>query len=321
MELTSSALIGFRTRYETVFNAAYNLAAPQAEKVCFTFNSGRVEQVIHRWMQGIGLPREFTDERIGTNLTTAGQTVINKMWEKTIDIPKNALERDQFGIYDPHLARLGQVAKLHRDYLAFSGLSNLLSGTSTTGIGLNSYDGVPFYGSHIIGTQTFNNKTSGAASALSQASLIVGLTALRNRKDSQGMPLMAATARPLLIVPPALEFTARALATLAWFPTTQPGLPTSSGTNQAAAGENVLQGQFDYVVSPFLLTTTEWHMTIADPLYRPLILQIEKDIEFLAPPQFFNNWWSDKDIYRVGTRALYTVAPGLPEFAYGSVGA
>ncbi len=261
-------------------------------------------------------------EQIMTNINdAAGQTVINKMWEKTIDIPKNDLERDQFGVYDPMLSRLGQVTKLHRDYLAFTGLSNLLSGSSTTGIGLNSYDGVAFYGPHTIGTQTFNNKASGATTALSEASVTTAIQALRARKDSQGMPLMAATARPLLIVPPSLEFTARKLATLGWYPGTAPGSGASSATNQAAAGENVLQGQFDYVVSPFLLTTTEWHMTIADPIYRPLILQIEKDIEFLAPPQFFNNWWSDKDIYRVGTRALYIVAPGLPEFAYGSVGA
>jgi phage major head subunit gpT-like protein len=314
MEINSSALIAFRTRYETVFNKAFNLAQPQAEKVCFVFNSGRVEQVLHRWMQGIGMPREFTDERVGTNMTTAGQAVINKMWEKTIDIPKNALERDQYGIYEPHLSRLGQVAKLHRDYLAFAGLGDLLAGTSVTGIVTSSYDGVPFYGSHTIGTQTFNNKVTGSLSSLN---LIKAIQEIRNRKDSQGMPLMAASAKPLLIVPPALEYTARQLATLAWFPMATPG---TALTQPGAAGENILQGQLDYVVSPFIQSATEWHLTIADELYRPLLLQIEKDIEFLAPPQFFNNWWSDKDIYRVGTRALYNVAPGLPEFAYGSTG-
>ena len=314
MEINSSALIAFRTRYETVFNKAFNLAAPQAEKVCFVFNSGRVEQVMHRWMQGLGMPREFVDERVGTNMTTAGQTVINKMWEKTIDIPKNALERDQYGIYEPHMSRLGQVAKLHRDYLAFAGLSDLIAGTSVTGIAANSYDGVPFYGSHTIGTQTFSNVISGS---LNQSNLIQAIQSIRNRKDSQGMPLMAASARPLLIVPPALEYTARALATLAWFPTAAPG---TSLTAQGASGENILQGQIDYVVSPFIQTTTEWHITIAEELYKPLILQIEKDIEFLAPPANFNDLWSNKDIYRVGTRALYNVAPGLPEFAVGSTG-
>ena len=314
MEINSSALIAFRTRYETVFNKAFNLAAPQAEKVCFVFNSGRVEQVLHRWMQGIGMPREFTDERIGTNMTTAGQAVINKMWEKTIDIPKNALERDQYGIYEPHLARLGQVAKLHRDYLAFAGLGDLLAGTSVTGIVTSSYDGVPFYGSHTIGTQTFNNKVTGSLSSLN---LIKAIQELRNRKDSQGMPLMAASAKPLLVIPPALEYVARQLATLAWFPMATPG---TALTQPGAAGENILQGQLDYVVSPFIQTATEWHLTIADELYRPLLLQIEKDIEFLSPPQFFNSWWSDKDIYRVGTRALYNVAPGLPEFSLGSTG-
>ena len=43
-----------------------------------------------------------------------------------------------------------------------------------------------------------------------------------------------------------------------------------------------------------------------------MIFQIEQEIEFLSPPQFFNNWWSDKDVFRTGTRALYNAAPGLP---------
>ena len=67
------------------------------------------------------------------------------------------------------------------------------------------------------------------------------------------------------------------------------------------------------MTSPYLKTATEWHVTLADPLYKPMIFQIELEIEFLSPPQFFNNWWSDKDIFRTGTRALYNAAPGLPE--------
>ena len=88
-----------------------------------------------------------------------------------------------------------------------------------------------------------------------------------------------------------------------------------------ASGENILAGALDVVVSPYLQTNTEWHLTIVDPLFKPILLQIEKENEFLAPPQFFQNWFADKEIYRIGTRGLYVAAPALPEFAYGSTGA
>jgi phage major head subunit gpT-like protein len=317
MEINASQLVLFRTKFSAIFNTAYNLAAPQCEKVSFVNKVGRVEQQLYRWLQGIHAPREFIGDRVGTNMTTAGYSVVNKLWETTVEIPKVDLERDQYGVYEPHIAKMGQVVKLHQDNLVFGGLSDLIahnSGSTSTGIIQNSYDGVPFYGSHTIGTQTFNNSFTGS---LNSANLITAITQIRSRKDSTGFPLMSATSRPLLVVPPALEYTARALATLAWFPIAVPG---TTLTQPGAAGENILQGQIDVVVSPFLKTSTEWHLTIQGEVYKPILLQIELEPEFLAPPQFFNSQWSDQDIYRIGTRAAYVAAPGLPEFAIGSTG-
>jgi hypothetical protein len=131
---------------------------------------------------------------------------------------------------------------------------------------------------------------------------------------------MAAGDKPLLIVPTALEFTARKLLFLSLTGQTAPGSGASSATNQAVAGDNVLQGMCNLHVEPLLKTDTEWHLTIENSVFKPLVFQVEQDIEFLGYEKFLHRW-SDFDEFVIGTRALYNVAMGLPEMCTGSVGA
>jgi len=315
---TQSQLVLFRSKFETIFNQAFNLTVPQVDKYAFFFNSGRVAQVLHRWMNGLRGPREFKGNRVFNNISTSGFTVPNQKWEDSIEIPREDIERDQYNIYEPMTARLAQTAKLHRDLLGAEFLSDALT-TAT----ILAYDGISFYGNHTAGNcdrvpkAFFNNKTN---VALTGPALKKGIQELRKRKDTQGNKLAAVRAKPLLLVPPDLEFTALELANQTFFPTTQPGSGASSATSQAASGENILKGLFDIVVEPYLKTDKEWHLTLTDPMYRPVIFQMEHEVEMLAPPTYFNAQWSDKDQFVIGTRAFYTVAAALPEFAYGSTG-
>lgn len=313
MELTHDALIGFRTRFSTIFNNALNLAAPTIERVALVVPSGRVELVNHRWMRGVPGVREFIGPRHYNNLSTDGFTVKNKKWENTIAIKREDLERDTYGIYDPWVARMGQSVMLHRDVLGYGVLSGALTDATIV-----AYDGIAFYGNHNSKRKVaFNNKTNGV---LNEANLITAIKELRNRRDSEGNKLMVAQAKPLLVVPPALEFTARKLLNLSFIVQTAPGSGASSATNQAAGADNVLQGTCDLHVEPLLATETEWHLMIQDAAFKPLVFQVEQDIEFLGYEKFLHRW-SDQDEFVVGTRALYNVAVGLPEMTYGSTGA
>ena len=317
MELNSAAIVAFKTKYDTTFNQAFNLAETNYEKAALVFNSGRVETVQHRWMRGFKGMREFIGARQINNVDSAGFAVSNKLWEDTLGIRRVDLERDQWGIYTPLVARIGQVAKQHRDKLVFEQLSDALTDTSIT-----AYDSIAFYGNHNgserVTAAQFNNK---ATAALAEASLISGIVALRKRTDNEGNKLAAATSKPLLIIPPDLEFTAAKLANTSFYPGVAPGASaTQSTSNYAAATENILKGVFDYVVSPWLKTATEWHLTLVDPLFKPIIFQLEQDIEILAWDKFLHRW-ADYDELTWGVRALYNVAVGLPEVCYGSTGA
>jgi len=319
MELNSAAIVAFKTKFDAEFNKAFELTQTNYEKAAYVFNSGRVETVSHRWMKGFAGMREFIGARQINNVDSAGFDVKNKLWEDSIGIRRIDLERDQWGIYTPLIARVGQVAKQHRDKLVYEKLSDAISSTyrSTT----LAYDGYPFYGTHVRSNTDYNytNYTSGASSALSEASLKAGIISLRKRTDDKGNKLAAATARPLLIIPPDLEYVAAQLANQSFIVTTQPGSGASSATNQAAQAENVLKGTFDYIVSPWLKTTTEWHLTLVDPIFKPIIFQLEQDIEILSWDKFLHRW-AEYDELTWGVRALYNVAVGLPEMVYGSVG-
>jgi len=321
MELNSASIVAFKTKFDTEFNKAFELAQTNYEKAAFVFNSGRVETVTHRWMKGLTGMKEFVGARQVNNVDSTGFSLANKVWEDTLGIRRVDLERDQYGIYTPLVARIGQVAKQHRDKLVFEQLSDAIA--SATRAATVAYDSQAFYGTHTRKTTAYNytNLVTGAGSALSEGSLTTGIINLRKRTDDKGNKLAAASAKPLLIIPPDLEYTASKLLNLSWYPSTQPGSGASSATNQASAGENILKGACDVVISPWLKTTTEWHLVLNEsPMMKPVIFQLEQDVEILNWDKFLHRW-ADYDEMTWGVRALYNVGVGLPEATYGAVGA
>ena len=317
MELSSAAMVAFKTKFDAEFNKAFELAGTNYEKAAFVFNSGRVETVQHRWMKGFPQMREFVGARVINNVDSAGFAVSNKKWEDTVGIQRVDLERDQWGVYSPLVGRIGQQAKQHRDKLTFELMSDAIVGTSSATL---CYDNAQFYGAHTRTKTAFNYNNKGTA-ALASGSLQSAIISLRKRTDNEGAKLAAATAKPLLIVPPDLEFTASQLANQTFTVQTAPGASTTQSTsNYGAQGENILKGMFDFVVSPWLKTATEWHLTLVDPMFKPVIFQLEQDIEILAWDKFLTRY-AEFDEFTWGVRALYNVAMGIPEVSFGSTGA
>ena len=322
MELNSAAITAFKTKFDTEFNKAFELAATNYEKASYVFNSGRVETVTHRWMTGLTGMKEFVGARQINNVNSAGFSLSNKLWEDTVGIRRVDLERDQYGIYTPLVSRIGQVAKQHRDKLVFEQLSDALaSGTRAANV---AYDSQSFFGTHTRQNTSYNytNLATGASSALGESSLTAGIINLRKRTDDKGNKLVAATAKPLLIIPPDLEFTAAKLLNTSFYPGVAPGASsTQSSSNLVAATENVLKGVADVVVSPWLKTSTEWYLVLNEsPMLKPVIFQLEQDVEILSWDKFLHRW-ADYDEMTWGVRALYNVGVGLPEAVYGAVGA
>lgn len=89
------------------------------------------------WLGKITKFREWIGERQFQNLAAFDYAIRNKTWENSVEVDRDEIEDDQYGVYRPVFEQLGQDAALHPDELVF-GL--LKAGFATT-----CYDGQYFF--------------------------------------------------------------------------------------------------------------------------------------------------------------------------------
>lgn len=91
----------------------------------------------YAWLGQTTAFREWIGDRVIQNLKQHGYTIKNKTFENTVGVPREAIEDDQFGIYSPLMAQLGQDAREHPAILLYALLKN--------GFSQACYDGQYFF--------------------------------------------------------------------------------------------------------------------------------------------------------------------------------
>jgi len=130
---------GFRTAYRQAFSAA----TPQWNRVATLVNSTTAAEN-YSWLGKFPQLREWINERVIQSLATYDYTIRNKDFEATVAVPRNAIEDDQYGVFSPMMAEMGDAAALHPDKIIFSLLK---AGFSTP-----CFDGQAFFDAdHPIG--------------------------------------------------------------------------------------------------------------------------------------------------------------------------
>jgi len=81
--------------------------------------------------------REWVGPRVIKRLTGSTFTIVNRKFESTVEIARDAISDDRYGIFSPMFTEMGLVAKTHPDELIF--------GLLASGFVANGYDGVPFF--------------------------------------------------------------------------------------------------------------------------------------------------------------------------------
>jgi len=286
--------------WNTIFNQALSAAKPQWSLVAMNVPSMTAENG-YVWLNGWPRIREFLGERQIKKLEANDYTIKNKTLESTVQVPRDKIEDDQYGIYGKMIEALGKSVALHPDELVFG----LLNNGFTTLLG---YDGKTLFATN---HESGSNKGTAALSFASGGSYGLAKTALDRVKDSEGRPLFSGSERDILVVPPELREKANTGLNADF-------ISISSGSTQ----NNIWKNSSDLVVSPQITSATAWFLIRPFAGLYPLILQIRIAPEFIEKT---NPQQSDivfmHDIYIYGVRVRWNAGPGLHQLCYGSTGA
>jgi phage major head subunit gpT-like protein len=197
---------------KATFNNAFTAAPSVWEKIAMKVVS-TTGQNDYAWLSKFPKMRKWIGEKNIKALEASKCTIVNDDFEATVEVDRNDIEDDNLGIYGPQAQMAGESAKQLPD--------EIIMDVVNAGMATECYDGQYFFDTdHPVrqadGTMgSVSNKgakkLSIATLAAAQASYGAARTAMRKFKDDEGRPLNITP--NVLLVPPALGDTARALMT------------------------------------------------------------------------------------------------------------
>ncbi|MDH0095862.1 Mu-like prophage major head subunit gpT family protein [Pseudomonas sp. GD04158] len=136
MIINKQNLAILHTGFKASFQNAFDGAPIDYNQLVMEVNSGTaIEQ--YGWLGATTRFREWIGDRVIQNLALHDYSIKNKSFENTVGVPREAIEDDQYGTYNPLMAQLGQDAKEHPAELVYALLKNGFTG--------KCYDGQFFF--------------------------------------------------------------------------------------------------------------------------------------------------------------------------------
>lgn len=136
MQVTTAALqalrVGFNTEYQNAFDAVPKLK----DRVAKTIRSTTAMNT-YGWLKSLTGMREWLGSRLIDNLSEASYTIINKSFEKTIGVSRDAIEDDNLGMYSDGFTMMGDAAGRLPEELVWSLMK--------AGFATNCWDGQFFF--------------------------------------------------------------------------------------------------------------------------------------------------------------------------------
>jgi len=233
---------------KTVFHRAYESATfSYGDIVTEVSSASQAEN--YSWLGALPTMREWTDERVPRGLLEHDFTITNKDWEVTVAVDRNVIEDEQYGQVKVRIETMAQEARRHIDELVFGLISD--------GFDNECYDGQYFFDNDHTegesGTQSNLGTTALSASAYSAAR-----ATMMKFKDDRGR--IMGVVPDTLIVPPALEETARQILNGDYYP--------ESGSDHIA---NPWKNSAKLIVNPYLSDDNDWFLMCVTRAVRPLI--------------------------------------------------
>ena len=244
MIVNQANLHGLTVGYSTAFNKSFDTTQSNYQKVATVVPSTTGEQD-YKWLGQMPGMREWIGEREVQALAAYDYLIKNKKFEMTIGVPRDDIEDDKYGVYTPLFSNMGEAAALQPDELVF--------GAMMSGFNEKCYDGLSFFNTaHKVGDATYSNRSN---KKLSRESYMEGRSSIMSIKGDKGKSLKLVP--DLLVVPPALEETARLILE----------------ADQIDGTTNVLKGTAKLHVEPALAEHPEyWFLLCTNRFLKPYII-------------------------------------------------
>lgn len=257
----ASTLVAVRDTFEAMFLESFQSTMPWWEKLAMRAPSSGAQNV-YQFLNDIPQLREWLGERQLQQLTGFDYTLKNKVWESSISIKVEDIERDALGMYNARIRDLGMQARKHPDRL----IADLITTGFTTGL---AFDGLAFFhDAHVLGAQTNDNLVAGA---LSTTTYNTAKQLLGKMKGVNGEPIVS-TGSHLLVCGPQNEETARQILNADF-------LPNAAGT---APQSNIWKGSADLLIVQELGAATHWMLADNGRGIKPFIYQEEKAPQYVG---------------------------------------
>lgn len=262
--VTSDFLAAITTGFKAVFKDAFTKAVDAAEykKVVLETQSTSAREA-YGWLGALPALSEWKDTRKLHGMQPFDYTLTNSNFEATIEVDRNALEDDEYGMISVRIQQLAQRAIDHMSKLVF----DLLDAGATE----KAYDGTAFFSdTRAIGeSANIDNLLSGAYSGDAdeiRAGIAAAVVAMRNFQDDRGVPMNLCP--DTIVCSPTMEI-----------PIKNALLPAVAGTTRAEA--EIIKR---IIVRPEVdADAVDWYLMSTERMgLKPLILQVRKQPEFVA---------------------------------------
>lgn len=251
--IKNAELEALRVGFSRLFQSGFGSAPSWIDKVAASVPSTASVQT-YGFFDRASRMREWVGPRQIKNLREYGYEVRNLSWELTIGVRETDIEDDNLGVYAPLFEMFGQSVAKHPDQRA---KEMLQAGTTNLG-----FDGAAFFSaSHAwLDGYTTSQANLHTSTALSASNYALVRSRMYGVLGSDAEPIGAVPS--LLIVPPALEGTARSIL----------------NAEMVGNGEsNVWRGSADLLVVPELQNEpTVWYLADTSKPVKPLLKQIRR---------------------------------------------
>lgn len=272
-----------------MFFNAYNNQKTYYQDFTTEVESTSAEE-LYGWLGENPQLREWVGERVPKALRENGFRLINKDYEASISVDRNALKDDRYGQVKLRATTLGVSARKGYDIFAARCVE---AGTTEL-----CYDGQNFFDTdHSEGNSGTQSNYSASGMALNGTNVQTILGTMGAYKDDQGNPLGIVPTH--IMVPTALKYTALKL-----FNETVVGV-----TNDPA--EAVLKGVLEVIVNPYLSNTgganaAYYILDLSHPI-RPFIFQNRQPMEWNAMDKGDDHavFWRKEYLYGVDARFVF----------------